>query len=226
MNLVLNLLSLAVWFFAIGLFALVAVTVGRADAFSQSTNAVETGSLTWQFSASDFILACVQIAAILLSVYLGYCLSERSRSRQQLQEEYGTIGHPFQVLLREAQTKAQEIQDGYQMHKSEKNVLAGTLLLAAMNTYTQLNDFRQFYEQKQCEMSGFPKTVALPLTVDSDLNSRLWETHQSGRECIVETRVGGDDQEERLAKSLRKLIQSAQSATDLIAKRYGDLIDP
>jgi hypothetical protein len=89
--------------------------------------------------------------------------------------------------------------------------------------FGSITEFQTFYEKKQSEVTGFPKTIPVPLTKDSELNARLWEAYQPIEDCIAPLDADAADLERRLVESLRILDAKTASAVNAIERRYGDL---
>mgnify|MGYP001024858391 CR=1 FL=1 len=182
-------------------------------------------SFDWTISITAVITAIFSVSAIMISVYLGALLSDRRFRKQQLEQEYETIGHPFLVLLRQASTKTREALEAYANPNKQLESSGRSALRTATRQllFGPSADFQAFYEKKRSELTGFPKTIPVPLTKDSAVNTRLWEVLRPIEDCIAALDTDAADQERRLIESLRSLDTRIGSAINAIEKRYGDL---
>jgi hypothetical protein len=147
-----------------------------------------------------------------------------SRKKGELEREYESLGHPFSVLLREAERCASEI---LQRNKERKEKRLPNLLelSAEVGTFIvsrggPLEGFTTFYRQKQTEPTAFPTSIAAPLTGDDDLNSKLWKAYECAMRGETEALIRGDDQEQRILSWLVGLSGAIAEASGAIESRY------
>lgn len=184
-----------------------------------------TLDIDWTINIADVIVGIFSSLAIIVSVYLGALLTRRGFDKQELKHEFGTIGHPFLVLLRQASTKTRETLETYANPSKQLEPSSRMALRTATRQllFGSITEFQTFYEKKRSELTGFPKTIPVPLTKDSELNARLWEVLQPIEDCIAALDTDAADPERRLAESLRSLDARTTSAVSAIERRYGDL---
>jgi hypothetical protein len=178
-------------------------------------------------SCSD-ALQIVQIIAgimtVIAGVVLGYWISEASRKKEELERDYASSGHPFSVLLREAEKGASEITRRHR-EREEKGLPNLIELSAEVRTFIDsrggpLESFTTFYRQKQAELMAFPTSIAAPLTGDDDLNSKLWKAYECARRGDTEALTKGGDQEQRILNWLSDLSDAIGKASSAIKSRY------